>query len=179
MLNTKQIPDDSTTTPSLSGEFTLLDPLVSKQDKGTNDNTSDSMNKRVTEHDDNTKGSDDEVNNTDSDDQSELEFEKASRGQVNGAAAVFGTVGFLIGGPILGIVAAAGCAHTAAKKEGTFANLTREWGGKLTDFARNQQKKNAIMDKDTVNSSTTNHKSLWDKITDKLVNGAAWVERRL
>ena len=63
-------------------------------------------------------------------------FCMASRGQVNGAAAFFGVTGFLLGGPIVGVVAAAGSAHFAANKTGRFANFTRRCGAYLDGLGK-------------------------------------------
>lgn len=97
---------------------------------------------------------------------SSQEFEMGTRSQVNGAAALFGAAGFLLGGPVVAVVAAAGSAHLAAKKDGNAAMFVREWGGKLNDYGA--QKKE--------DRRTSTEKSLADKVTDELLKGAAWVE---
>lgn len=111
------------------------------------------------------------------------EFELASRGQVNGAVAVFGVAGFLLGGPILGIIAAAGSAHFAAKKRGKLANFARRWGGRLDQYGKNndspENPKGKGPSKQAEREQSAQKKSLMDKITDELLNSAEWAEKTL
>ena len=117
---------------------------------------------------------------------------KASRGQVNGAAAVFGVAGLLLAGPIVGIVAASGSAHYAAHKSGKFANFTRRCGAYLDDIlSKNKKTDKQDMSENKTKEATSNPKTvperapqdgantIWDRITDELLKGAEWTERKV
>ncbi|CAB9505446.1 expressed unknown protein [Seminavis robusta] len=111
------------------------------------------------------------------------EFSMASRGQVNGAAAIFGFTGLILGGPILGLVAASGSAHLAANKSGDIANFTRRCGSYLEDYNR----ANTPIVKEGSAKVTTlpeemvvkKPKGFWDKVTDRLIKMAEWTEGKM
>jgi hypothetical protein len=98
------------------------------------------------------------------------EYKYGTRREVNGAAAVFGVTGFMIGGPIVGVLSAVASAHIAANKPCQCATFTRRCGGVLGNIGNKKQPAAAPQEKKP---------HLWDKITDRLVEGGEWTEHRL
>jgi len=95
-------------------------------------------------------------------------FPIGSRGAVDGAAAVFFTAGFLVAGPLLGVVTAAGAAHLAANKEGCIPNFVRTCGEWLDGVGKNSQYNN------TNHNRRRNHADINDARVDN--DGAVYAD---
>ena len=93
-------------------------------------------------------------------------YEMGSRGEVNGAAVAGGIAGACLAGPIGAIMAAAGAAFLAAKKEGDAGDWARKSGSTLNEVG----KKITTFEKDN---------NILDKTTKSLVKSAGWVEKQL
>ena len=93
-------------------------------------------------------------------------YEMGSRGEVNGAAVAGGIAGAFLGGPVGAVMAAAGAAYLAAKKDGDAGDWARKSGRTLNEVG----KKITTFEKDN---------NILDKTTKSLVKSAGWVEKRL
>lgn len=92
-------------------------------------------------------------------------YDVGSHREVNGAAVVGGIVGLLVGGPIVGVAAAAGTAYMAATKKGDVGNFARKSGTAIADMGDKIQQ-----------VEHENH--IVDKTTKQMVKGASWVEKK-
>lgn len=96
----------------------------------------------------------------------EGEYDHGTKGQVNGAAVAAGVAGFLLGGPFVATVAAAGAAYVAATKDNDIGQIARDAGSytdKLGKKLLKVEKENKVL----------------DRTAQELVKGASWVEARM
>ena len=102
------------------------------------------------------------------------EFRYGTRGEVNGAALGFGFAALVIAGPIVGVMGAAASAHIAANKPCKCADVTRGFGRALNSLGRLPPKKGAVR-----TPPTAMKPNIFDRITDRLVEGGEWTEKKL
>lgn len=92
-------------------------------------------------------------------------YDVGSKGEVNGAAVAGGIAGVLLGGPLLGVMAAAGTAYLAASKRGDAGDWARKSGKAVTNVGKSVvkiEKENKIL----------------DRTSKELVKGAKWVDKQ-
>jgi len=103
------------------------------------------------------------------------DFRFGTRGEVNGAALVFGVTALLIAGPVIALVGAAAAAHIAANKPCKCAEFTRRSGGVVDNIGKKKRLERAAKRVEEGAEAPKPH--LWDKITDRLVEGGQWTEQ--
>jgi hypothetical protein len=107
------------------------------------------------------------INSSSNNNSNQQEYEYATRGQVNGAALMGGLAGMLLGGPILGGLAAGISACLAATDDGKAGDFVRKGGTMAVNVGKKFQKEEQ-------------ERHILDTTADKLhlEEGVEWIEQK-